>query len=169
MTSKEEKEKAREEGHILLINIFVVIGFNFRKTIRYEVNNDVGKMETNPYIQILTELKADKEWQKQGLTLVQDADSAHTANQVKTWCKKNNFASITLPGKSPDFSILESMASIYKRRFHLRSSSSPKEGLARFEQIFYHEVDQGIIQRQYDEYTARFHECRRRDGQMTHY
>ena len=169
VTSKEQKEKAREEGHIRLVNIFVVIGFNFKKTIRYEVSNDVGKMEIDPYIRILEELEADKEWQKQGLVLVQDADSAHTANRVKTWCKKHDFASITLPGKSPDFSILESMASVYKRRFHLRSSSTPEEGLARFEQIFYHEVDQRVIQRQYDEYTARFHECRRRDGQMTHY
>ena len=62
VTSKEQKEKAREEGHIRLVNIFVVIGFNFKKTIRYEVSNDVGKMETDSYIKILEELKADKEW-----------------------------------------------------------------------------------------------------------
>ena len=60
-------------------------------------------------------------------------DSAHIVKRVKTWCKKNDFASIILPGKSPDFSILESMALVYKRRFYLRSSNSLKEGLARFE------------------------------------
>ena len=61
VASKEEKEKAREEGHILLSNIFVVIGFNFKKMIRYKVSNNVGKMETDTYINILEELKADKE------------------------------------------------------------------------------------------------------------
>lgn len=169
ITSKEEKAKAREEGHIPLVNIFVIIGFNFKKTIRYEVSNDVGKMETDSYIKILEELKADPEWQQQGLTLVQDADSAHTSNRVKSWCKKNAFSILSLPGKSPDFSILETLASVYKRRFHARSSDSPEEGLARFEQIFHNEVDHEIIRRQYDGYTARFHECRRRDGQMTHF
>ena len=60
--SKEEKEKACEEGYILLVNIFVVIRFNFKKMIRYEVSNNVGKMEIDSYIKILEELKVDKEW-----------------------------------------------------------------------------------------------------------
>lgn len=168
-TSKDEKEKAREEGHLPLVNIFVVIGFNFRKTIRYEVNNEVGKMETDTYIKILKELQDDKEWQRQGLTLIQDADSAHTAKNVKSWCEKNNFASITLPGKSPDFSIAETLASVYKRRFHAQAVNTPEAGLSRFENIFHKEVDPEVIRRVYDGYTARFHECKRRDGQMTHF
>ena len=84
ITSKEEKEKARQEEHIPLVNIFCVIGFNFKKTIRYQVDNDVGKMTTDSYIKILEELQTDLEWQRQGLTLVQDADSAHTASRVKS-------------------------------------------------------------------------------------
>ncbi|CZT06993.1 uncharacterized protein RAG0_12569 [Rhynchosporium agropyri] len=60
-TSKEEKEKAREEGHLPLTIIFVVVGFNYRKTIQYTVSNDVGKMETSTYIKILEELAADPE------------------------------------------------------------------------------------------------------------
>ena len=35
VTSKDEKAAAREEGHLQLINIFVIIGFNFKKTICY--------------------------------------------------------------------------------------------------------------------------------------
>ena len=169
ITSKEEKEKARQEEHIPLVNIFCVIGFNFKKTIRYQVDNDVGKMTTDSYIKILEELQTDLEWQRQGLTLVQDADSAHTASRVKSWYKKNAFPYITLPGKSPDFSILETMASIYKRKFHARSSTTTIQGLARFEEIFYKEVNQDVIRRIFDGFTARFHECRRRDGQMTHF
>lgn len=169
VTSKDEKEAAREEGHIRLVNIFAIVGFNYKKTIRYEVTNDVGKMETDTYIKILEELNADLEWRQQGLTLVQDADSAHTAKKVKTWFKENNFPYITLPGKSPDFSILETMASVYKRRFHQRSCDTTAQGLARFERIFHYEVDQETIRHIYDGYTARFHECKRREGQMTHF
>lgn len=169
ITSKEEKEKARQDEHIPLVNIFVVIGFNFKKTIRYEVPNRVGKMTTKPYIEILKALQADPEWQRQGLTLIQDADSAHTSNAVKSWCKKNDFKVISLPGKSPDFSVLETMASVYKRRFHARYSDTPEVGLERFEKIFHEEVPQETIRQLYDSYTARFHECYRRNGQMTHY
>jgi hypothetical protein len=169
ITSKEEKEKARQGEHIPLVNIFVIIGFNFKKTIRYKVDNDVGKMTTIPYIQILETLKSDVEWQRQGLILVQDADSAHTSKKVQSWCKKNDFRTITLPGKSPDFSILETLASSYKRRFHAQSSSTTTDGLARFEEIFYEEVSQETIRRVYDGFTARFHEARRRNGQMTHF
>ena len=99
ITSKEEKKKAREDKYIPLVNIFVVIGFNFKKTIRYEVPNKIGKITTKPYLKILKELESNPEWRRQGLTLVQDADSAHTANAVKNWCKSNDFKVITLPRK----------------------------------------------------------------------
>lgn len=62
VTLKEKKEKAREKGHIFLFNIFVIIGFNFKKIIRYQINNDVGKIETDTYLEILEELNADKKW-----------------------------------------------------------------------------------------------------------
>ena len=86
VTSKEEKEKAHQEEHLKIVHIFVIISFNFKKTIQYEVDNNVGKMKQSEYLRILVELRNDAEWQQQGLTLVQDADSAHTSKKVKSWC-----------------------------------------------------------------------------------
>ena len=145
VTSKDKKAAAQEEGHLKLINIFVVVGYNFKKTIRYKVSNDVGKMEQNVYIEILKQLLTDPEWQRQGLTLVQDKDSAHTAKKATKFCEKQGLSTITFPGNSLDFSILETMTRTYKKRFHARRVKLEAEGLKRFEQIFNEEVGQKKI------------------------
>ena len=44
VTSKDTKAKAREEKHLKLLNVFVAIGYNWRKVIPYKVPNNVGKM-----------------------------------------------------------------------------------------------------------------------------
>ena len=49
LTSKDTKAKAREEEPLKLLNVFVVIGFNYRKIIPYNVDNPVGKMTTKVY------------------------------------------------------------------------------------------------------------------------
>ena len=83
--------------------------------------------------------------------------SSAAFNQLE---ERNNFSCITIPGKSPDFSILESLAHVYKRRFHTRTSNTVEQGLDRFEEIFHNEVDQEAIRRQYDGYAARFQELK---------
>ena len=60
------------------MNIFVVIGYNWRKIIPYDVPNDVGKMTTKVYTEVILPQLLD-ELQDQGLTLCQDADSAHNS------------------------------------------------------------------------------------------
>ena len=50
ITSKDTKAKAREEGHLKLLNVFVIIGFNYKRLIPYEVDNNGGKMTTKVYI-----------------------------------------------------------------------------------------------------------------------
>ena len=47
--------------------------------------------------------------------------------------------------------------------------TTEKASLARFTQIFEKEMEQKTIQRMYNSYTKRFHDCRRAGGQMTKY
>jgi hypothetical protein len=62
------KAKAQEEEHLPLLNIFVVIGFNYQRIIPYQVPNLVVKMTTKVYTEvILPSIKDDL--LQQGLTL----------------------------------------------------------------------------------------------------
>jgi hypothetical protein len=168
VTSKDTKAKAREEKHLTLVNVFVIIGWNYRRVIPYKVPNKVGKMTTKAYTEeVLPACLQDLK--DRGLTLCQDADSAHTAKATEAWAEKNGLNLITLPGVSPDFSILESMAHPLKRKFHSRRCASEKAGLARFIRIFEEEMDQNTIQNMYKYYCKRLHDCRRAGGQMTKY
>jgi len=103
----------------------------------------------------------------QGLTLCQDADSAHTSKATLKWARDNHISLITLPGVSPDFSILESMAHPLKRKFHAKRCTTEKAVIARFKQLFEEEMDQGTIQNMYNFYTKRLHDYRRAEGQIT--
>lgn len=47
------KAKAREEEHLKLLNVFVIIGYNWRKVIPYEVPNTVGKITTEVYTGVI--------------------------------------------------------------------------------------------------------------------
>ena len=53
VTSKDTKAKAREDQPLKLLNVFVVIGYNYRRVIPYEVPNKVGKMTTKVYTEII--------------------------------------------------------------------------------------------------------------------
>jgi hypothetical protein len=107
--SKDTKAKSREEKHLKLVNAFVIIGFDYCKIIPYEVPNKVGKMTTKVYTEVILPAVLG-DLKERGLTLCQDADSAHDSKETKAWAKKNSLDLITLPSVSPDFSILESMA-----------------------------------------------------------
>ncbi|TVY57689.1 hypothetical protein LCER1_G002685 [Lachnellula cervina] len=144
VTTKDTKAKAREDNHLKLLSVFVVIGYNYRKIIPYKVSNSVGKMTTKVYIeQILPLLLAD--FQRLGLTLIQDADSAHKSAGTIAWAKKNHLPLLTLPGVSPDFSILETLAHPLKKQFHAKRCTTENAALARFTQIFENEMDQEKI------------------------
>jgi hypothetical protein len=113
VTSKEVKAKAREEEHLKLLNVFVIIGFNYKRLIPYDVPNEVGKMITNVYTsQILPIVKENLE--REGLTLCQDADSAHTSKATLKYAYENGINLLTFPGVSPDLSIAETMAQPFK-------------------------------------------------------
>jgi hypothetical protein len=149
ITSKDTKAKAREEKHLTLVNVFVIIEHDYRKIIPYKVPNKVGKMTTKVYTEeVLPACLQDLK--DRGLTLCQDANSAHTAKATKAWAKKNGLNLITLPGVSPDLSILESMAHPLKRTFHSRRCASKQAGLARFIKNFEEEMDPKTIQRMYN-------------------
>jgi hypothetical protein len=168
VTSKDTKAKAREEEPLKLLNVFVVIGYNYRRIVPYEVPNNVGKMTGKVYTEVILPAIKD-DLLSQGLTLIQDSDSAHICKATTKWAENNGLSLLTLPGSSPDFSILESMARPLKKKFHAIRSHSEKAALARFTQIFEREMDQKQIQGMYKWYTKRFHECRDLDGQMTRY
>jgi hypothetical protein len=167
VTSKDTKAKAREEKHLKLFNVHVVVLYNWRFYIRYTVGNSVGKMTTKCYIeQILPVL--EPELKKRGITLCQDADSVHRAKATIEYCAEHNIP-LTLPGNSPDLSIWETQAQPLKRRFHARRSPTEEAAFKRFEQLFGKEMDQSKIQYLYNSYTAGLHKCKRAGGQMTHY
>jgi hypothetical protein len=168
VSSKDVKAKARENKHLKLLNVYVVLGRDFRKIIPYEVNNGVGKMTTKVYTeQILPQLENDLK--SRGLTLCHDKDSAHDSKGTEAWIKEHNLSVITLPGVSPDFSIFESMACTLKRKFHTKRTTTQRAALQRFTQIFKEELSDEMVHNQYKWYTKRLHECGRRDGQMTRY
>jgi hypothetical protein len=98
------------------------------------------------------------------LTLCQDADSAHISEVIKAWAEEYNLPLFTLPGVSPDFSILELMAHPLKRLFYFKRSASEKGVLLYFTQIFEKEMDQKTIQHMYGYYTKRLYNYRRAEG-----
>ena len=167
-TSKDTKAKAREEEHLELLNVFCVIGYNWKKFIPYEVPNSVGKMTTEVYTTVILPTIRD-ELLCQGLTLCQDADSAHTSKTTIKWAKDNGIELITLPGVSPDLSILETMAHPIKKKFHIKRCTTQKASLQRFQRVFEEEIDQGTIQNLYNFYAKRLHDCKKAKGQMTRY
>jgi DDE superfamily endonuclease len=125
-------------------------------------------MTTEVYIRDILPQIAD-ELRDRGLTLIQDANSAHKSKATQAWAKEHGVSLLTLPGVSPDFSILESMARSLKKKFHTRRCASETASKARFAQIFKKEMDQKMIQKMYNSYTKRLHDCNRADGQMTKY
>lgn len=169
VTSKDTKAKAREEDYIPLLNVFVVIGYNYKRMIPYEIpSNSVGKMTTKFYTQeILPAIKDDL--LDRGLTLWQDKDSAHNSASTKAWFKKNGVPYIISPGNSPDLSIFESYAHPLKRLFHARRSRTKAQAEERFSYIFQEDFNQEMIQNMYKYYCKRLHDCKRRKGQMTKY
>ena len=169
VTSKDTKAKAREEEALPLLNMFVIIGRNYRRFIPYKMpSNQVGKMSTKVYTtEILPQVKQDL--LDRDLTLWQDKDSAHNSKGAKAWFEKNGVPYITSPGNSPDFSIFESYAYSLKTQFYKEPCTTQKQALARFEVIFDTQFDQKVIDNMYIKYTKRLYDCRRREGQMTKY
>jgi hypothetical protein len=106
---------------------------------------------------------------EQGFSLCQDADSAYKSKETLAWAKERDLSLLTLPGVSPDFSILELLAHSLKRAFYSVRCTTNKATLARFNQIFMDEMDQRAIQGMYEWYTKRLHECRWTDDQVTRY
>lgn len=169
VTLKDIKAKVREDDHIPLLNVFVVIGHNYKRMIPYEIpSNSNGKITIEFYTQeLLPAIKDDL--LSRGLTLCQDKDSAYNSYGTKAWFKKNNIPYITLPGNSPDFSIFESYAHPLKKLFYTRRSRTKKEARTRFTKVFEEEFNQELIQNMYKYYTKRLWDCKRRNGQMTKY
>ncbi|TVY89446.1 hypothetical protein LAWI1_G004083, partial [Lachnellula willkommii] len=139
VTSKDTKAKAREDEHLKLLNCFVVIRYNYRRAIPYRVANLVGKMTAEAYIE-----------QARGLTLVQDADLAHSSKKVAEWARQHKMRILTLPGVSPDLSIIETMANTVKRLFHSKKCSIEEGAMSWFMEVWDQEMDQNTIQRSYN-------------------
>jgi len=123
-------------------------------------------MTTKVYTETILPAILD-DFTSQGLTLCQDADSAYTSKATIAWAQKHGLSLLTLPGVSPDLSILEIEAHPVKRKFHSRRCTTEKAAMARFKRVFMEELDQNQIQNLYNFYTLRLWDCRRAEGQMT--
>ena len=81
ITNKDTKAKAREEEHLKLLSVFVVVGHYYKNIIPYNAGNSVGKITTEVYTgHILPSIANDLI--SRGLTLCQDADSAYTSKKT---------------------------------------------------------------------------------------
>ncbi|TVY91436.1 hypothetical protein LAWI1_G002132 [Lachnellula willkommii] len=146
ITAKDTKAKAREEEPLKQLHVFMVISFNYKKMIPYDCGNTNGKIKTEVYLQILRQLLPDMD----GITLCQDKDSAYNSAAVKAWAEEEGLNLLTLPGKSPDFSIMESLAHPIKRKFHSKRTVSEAAALAQFTKVWEKEMDQKKIQEMYN-------------------
>ena len=82
------KAKAREDAHLKLFNVFVLVGYNYWKMIPYNAGNSNGKMTSKCYTeQILAQILDD--FRSQGLILVHDSDSAHLSDITTNWVESN--------------------------------------------------------------------------------
>jgi hypothetical protein len=127
----------------------------------------VGKITTKFCTSHILPL-AREDLEREGFTLCQDADSAHTSKATLKYVLKIGIRLITLPGVSPDLSICETMARPLKRAFHKRRCTTERAALARFQTVF-DEMDQEKVNSLYEWYTKRLWECKRAGGQMTRY
>ncbi|PQE18222.1 hmg box protein [Rutstroemia sp. NJR-2017a WRK4] len=166
VTKKDTTTVAQAANPLKIFSVCVIIGPNYRRYIPYNTGNSNGKMNSRVYKQILSQLL--DEFKRDGITLCQDVDSAHKSKETKAWIEEHNFPMITLPGVSPDFSILESMAHPIKKKFHAQKATE-STALDRFKKVFEEEVDQETIKDLYQSFTNRLHSCRRAAGQMTKY
>jgi hypothetical protein len=168
VSTKDVKAKAREDKHLKLLNVYVLVGYNYRKMIAYDAGNSNGKMNVKTYTtQILPQILDD--FRSQGLVLVHDADSAHLATATKKWVKNNGLEVLALPGVSPDFSIFESIAAPLKKKFHAKRSATYDGAWRRFRRVFMEDIPQESIQNLFNTYPNRLEACRERGGQMTKY
>ncbi|XTI82909.1 hypothetical protein V2W45_1226812, partial [Cenococcum geophilum] len=108
--------------------------------IPYEVPNLVGKMTTEVYTKVVL-FSLQDELLDYGLTLYYNADLAYISKAIIKWAKDNGVSLITLPGVSPDFSILKLMAHPIKRKFYAKRCTIEKAALARFRQLSEEEMD----------------------------
>jgi hypothetical protein len=120
--SKDIKAKIRENEHLKLLNVYVVLGRDYKRIIPYFVPNRVSKMIIKVYTEvILPQILLDL--LSKGLILCHDKDSAYDSKGTQTWIKEYSLSIITFPGVSPDFSIFESMACTLKRKFHYKRTT----------------------------------------------
>jgi hypothetical protein len=136
--------------------------------VPYKVLNNISKMTSKVYTEVILPTIKDN-LLSQGLTLIQDANSAHTCKATTAYIQKQGLSVITLPGVSPDLLILESMANPIKRKFHVQRCTTNGAALKRFTRVFNKELDKKTIQHCYDFYTKRLWDYKRAKGQMTSY
>ncbi|OCK99312.1 uncharacterized protein K441DRAFT_652757, partial [Cenococcum geophilum 1.58] len=67
-----------------------------------------------------------------GITLCQDADSAHKLRESLAWAKEWDLKLLILPGLLPDLLIIESLAYPVKKKFHLKRVEEEDIALERF-------------------------------------
>ena len=166
--TKKDKEKAREKKHLKLFNVFVVIGRTQKKFFLYKVDNQVGKISLKAYTeQVLLWLLL--KFNIKGITLYQDADSAHKLRESLAQAKEWDLKLLILPGLLLDLLIIESLAYLIKKKFYLKRVEEKDIVLERFIDIWENQVDQEKILEMYSWYTKRLHECIRANGQITRY
>jgi hypothetical protein len=112
--------------------------------VPYKVPNKVGKMTSKVYIEVILPTIKD-DLLSQGLTLIQDANSAHTYKATTTYIQKQGLSIITLPSVSPNLSILELIANPIKRKFHAQRCTTDGAALKRFIGVFNKELDEKTI------------------------
>lgn len=95
---------------------FALMGYNYIRAIPYKNAVSNGKMDAYSYKDLLTQILSDIE----GYILYKDKDSAHNAAATKAWKEEHGMAYVIAPGKSLDFSCLETEARPIRRMYNTR-------------------------------------------------
>jgi len=101
----------------MLLSVFVIISYNYKRMVVYKVPNGVGKITREVYTKHIFPT-ITPELIKMGPTLVQDADCVHAAKAIIKWAKDN----------SPSLPAL--LGNRVKKKFFDRRTRIEKAGIA---------------------------------------
>jgi DDE superfamily endonuclease len=159
-----------QENKLPNVHVFAIVAAGgYRRLIPYKTGNSNGKMTTAVYKRILDEIAP--ELKERNLILFEDCDSAHTSKGSIIHKKKLGLEYLINAPKSPDLSVIESLAARIEDKLYRRRTTTTESTEKRLFKIFF---DDEIIKQEWiDEwaelYHIRLYECVKYGGRDTRY
>lgn len=166
---KRENDGDRRDEETKNKHYLAIIGYDFPLTLyEYIPTNSNGKMSTRLYIKLLRDIVLPIAKANPTAIFEEDRDSSHSTPAVLKFKRENGIKFYLNTPNSPDFSVVESCASISKREFRkaprLTKDSVGDEAIRSLDA-----VSPEAVHSFYDSMPARYKECIRLEGQRTRY